>query len=477
MANLKNTVISGTANIKIPIGNSSQRPSSPQNSMVRQNNQANRLEQYETTKWESQLPNWTSPIINLDISSGVEFVYNVRTESTGTTTYSVVSGSLPAGLSLNGSTGAITGTPSAVTYNTTYNFTIRSTDTQSFKDQNFSVTVYTPMVATGGNVLYDHPADNGTWRVHAFTGSGTFTVNSVGSMPTVQVLIVAGGGSGASTIGQHKGGGGGAGGLVFYPNVTVNDNDTEYTITVGAGGAGVPDSQDSGLSQGNPGQNSSAFGITALGGGRGGQRAQSAGSNDGGSGGGGHYQLSGGTATQPAAGRLAGSPFGFGNPGGAGGSSAGYGGGGAGAPGAGGAANPADGTVQGGRWSGGIGLAAATINSVTYNFAKLFGIRYKNSVEDNDPEFGEIGNNQLYFAGGGGGGRNATGNSTYGAGGLGGGGRGAFTRAGDSTGPWGPGSAKGEGGRPNTGGGGGGARGGATDPGGSGVVLIRYRIQ
>ena len=45
----------------------------------------------------------------------------------GTTVrYVIVSGSLPPGMSLNTTTGAITGTPNAVASDTTYTFTIRA---------------------------------------------------------------------------------------------------------------------------------------------------------------------------------------------------------------------------------------------------------------------------------------------------------------------------------------------------------------
>ena len=50
------------------------------------------------------------------------------TNSNSGLTYSVVSGSIPSGMSLNSSTGAITGTPSQVGSDTTYSFTLRATD-------------------------------------------------------------------------------------------------------------------------------------------------------------------------------------------------------------------------------------------------------------------------------------------------------------------------------------------------------------
>lgn len=78
----------------------------------------------------------------------------------------------------------------------------------------------------------------------------------------VQALVVAGGGS-PSTNGSYPGGSGGAGGLI--DQVLALDLGT-YTVTVGAGGAGVPTN----YTQGNPG-NPSVFGpLTANGGGYGG---------------------------------------------------------------------------------------------------------------------------------------------------------------------------------------------------------------
>jgi hypothetical protein len=64
------------------------------------------------------------------------------TASSGTLSYSVVSGSLPSGLSLNTSTGAITGTPNQSS-SSTVNFTVRATTTSASvsSDRAFSITV------------------------------------------------------------------------------------------------------------------------------------------------------------------------------------------------------------------------------------------------------------------------------------------------------------------------------------------------
>ena len=56
--------------------------------------------------------------------SSVSVSVSATDEENNALTYSVTSGSLPGGLSLNSSTGAITGTASSVSGDTTYNFTI-----------------------------------------------------------------------------------------------------------------------------------------------------------------------------------------------------------------------------------------------------------------------------------------------------------------------------------------------------------------
>ena len=130
------------------------------------------------------------------------------------------------------------------------------------------------IVATGGNSI----VTCGDYKVHLFTGPGTFTVCSVGNAcgsSSVCGVVVAGGGGG----GSFYGGAGGAGGLVL-------DNDgfavaaTGYPIAIGAGGTGPP----SNPTAGNPGANSTGLGYTANGGGNGAGQGESA--DPGGSGGG-----------------------------------------------------------------------------------------------------------------------------------------------------------------------------------------------
>jgi hypothetical protein len=91
---------------------------------------------------------------------------------------------------------------------------------------------------------------------------------------SVDYLVIAGGGSGSSPYG---GGGGGAGGFLSGSGFSVTQG-TEYTITVGAGGA-----QTNGPSEGNAGSNSSFSTVLAYGGGKG---DSGNGTGNGGSGGG-----------------------------------------------------------------------------------------------------------------------------------------------------------------------------------------------
>jgi len=101
----------------------------------------------------------------------------------------------------------------------------------------------------GGDFQLD---SNDGYTYMVFKSSGSTTFNFTGN---VEYLIIGGGGAG----GYNTGGGGGAGGVVSgSTNVSANTN---YRIVVGSGGTNGIDPTNGG--------NSSAFGITADGGGRG----------------------------------------------------------------------------------------------------------------------------------------------------------------------------------------------------------------
>jgi hypothetical protein len=298
------------------------------------------------------------------------------------------------------------------------------------------------IVATGGTIT-----TCGNYKIHTFTGPGTFTVTGAGTpvgSNTVDYLVVAGGGGGGSSISGGAGAGGfrtssGAASGCYttsplgsgVPGITVTAS--PYPITVGSGGAAAPN--------GGQGSNSIFSTITSAGGGRTGTYNGSG--TSGGSGGGGSAGCSGtrpeGLGNTPPV-----SPP-QGNPGGNSTSqNVGGGGGGASAP---GIAGPGCTAVNGGDGS--------------FVSNPFFG--------PTAPSYGETGPSGRYFSGGGGGGirtPNVSPNSA--TAGLGGGG---YARA----------SNTGTDGTTNTGGGGGGGNYDGTErlggSGGSGIVVIRYKYQ
>ena len=308
------------------------------------------------------------------------------------------------------------------------------------------------ITATGGTIT----TVDTNFKVHTFTGPGTFTVCSVGNAQgsnTVSYLVVAGGGGG----GAEEGGGGGAGGFreskassdtytasplnaTSGPGFNLPVSATSFPITVGSGGAGQ-------VAPGSPGSNgnpSTFSSITSTAGGRGGGQDAPLAGQPGGSGGGGHGDGSGsnfpgGTGNSPPVSPAQGTNGGTGVGRTGTTNEAGGGGGGATAVGSNGTTSPNPGG------SGGPGGAGATSS---------------------------INGTPTARAGGGGGGA-TTPNGVIGTGGAGGGGDG--TKSNPSTA--GAGTIN-----TGSGGGGGGGNGGAGPSskggaGGSGVVIIRYKFQ
>ena len=307
------------------------------------------------------------------------------------------------------------------------------------------------VVATGGTIT---TAPCGDFKIHTFTGPGTFTVTCAGNAGGSNVLdyLVAGGGGGsAGGDGNNCARGGAGAGGFRYSAVTYTSPSCapghplrstsgitaaaqDYTVTVGGGGAaGAGNNPSTGVSNG---VNSVFSTITSAGGGYGAD-ANGAGGQPGGSGGGSTIASSAGGGNTPPV-----SPP-QGQNGGTGYNSPPYAaGGGGGAIAVGGNSPPT---------AGGVGGAGAGLPTA-------FG--------SNGVSCGSF----RYYAGGGGGGRGYS-PSANGAGGLGGGGAG-----GDSP-------LQGTAGTANTGGGAGGTgqqaggspTAGAT--GGSGIIVIRYKFQ
>jgi len=247
----------------------------------------------------------------------------------------------------------------------------------------------------------------GPYTIHTFTGSATFSPSFTGE---VEVLVVAGGGAGGAGGSNVSGAGGGAGGLMYNSSIPVTSG-TNYTIVVGAGGAGTTPTSDA---VGDPGTPSSAFGLNTTGGG-GGEGNSSANNikQRGGSGGGGRESDgTGGTTIDTQQGNIGGDGSEAGNYAG--------GGGGAGQPG-----------NTNGLGYGGDGLSYPISGYPTYYAGGGSSIGPPGSAESAEP-------------------------------GLGGGGKGRYGRGGDD-------------GVANTGGGGGGTQSAyASGNGGSGIVIIRY---
>jgi hypothetical protein len=268
------------------------------------------------------------------------------------------------------------------------------------------------------------------YRVHTFTGNGTFA--STGNVK-IDYLVVGGGGGG----GAGDGAGGGGGGALAGTNVTLTGG--SYAVVIGAGGTGASAVSPNDVA--NPaatnGGNSSFNGLTALGGGSGGSEDNTGGGgpkNNGGNGGsGGGFGGANGSQNLPGGLGTAGQGFNGGtrnsvltpNYTGMGG------GGGAGGPGGNGNSSNAGG-------NGGVGLGSSITGGLAY-----------------------------YGGGGGGSSRQSC---VRASGGLGGGGAGGFPTY------FGCGTANGSAGAANTGGGGGGGgdQGTLGGAGGSGIVIIRY---
>ena len=132
----------------------------------------------------------------------------------GTLTYSIVSGAVPTGMTLN-SNGTITGTPAAVGSNTTYNFTVRASDGNNTTDRAFSITINAPVVTT-----------------YSYTGSDqTFSVP--GGVTTVEMYLWGAAGGGGNGEGYSDKGG--PGGATIVSACTVTPGDT-LKVQVGQGG-------------------------------------------------------------------------------------------------------------------------------------------------------------------------------------------------------------------------------------------------
>ena len=98
----------------------------------------------------SDAPAWTTSAGSLGSNAaGSSVSYTVA--ATGATSFSKTTGTFPGGVSLNTSTGVISGTESGATAETTYSFTIRATDAEGqTADRAFSITITVGVNNSGG---------------------------------------------------------------------------------------------------------------------------------------------------------------------------------------------------------------------------------------------------------------------------------------------------------------------------------------
>ena len=89
----------------------------------------------------SDAPAWTTSAGSLG-SNAAGTLVSYTVAATGATSFSKTSGTFPGGVTLNTSTGVISGTESGSTQETTYSFTIRATDAEGqTADRAFSITI------------------------------------------------------------------------------------------------------------------------------------------------------------------------------------------------------------------------------------------------------------------------------------------------------------------------------------------------
>ena len=185
-------------------------------------------------------PAWTTPAGQIGAGFvGDSYSFTVAaTDEESTVTYSLQSGSLPGGGSINNSTGVISGTHPSVGSTTLFTFTIRATAGSKFTDRQFSIN---SIVAT----------------VDINITSGSFTLAAA---QPVKIYVIGGGGGGGTTSDGSSGGGGGGGGGMAYKSFDSLPAGT-YSYTVGAKGSSTGSS---GGTSGSGGTSSCTLGGVTL---------------------------------------------------------------------------------------------------------------------------------------------------------------------------------------------------------------------
>ena len=419
-----------TGQFTLPSGTTAQRPGSSYSGAQRYNTELGVMEYYNGTLWlkiaaeQVRLDSVTGNIYDGVAGSDLTLTGTGFLTDDITVNFTQSSDSIDEDVVVTATsdTSATVSVPSAVYNNVTAGNVVSITVTNADSTTSDAVNKTAIALPSGGTIT-----TYGNYRVHSFLTSDDLVVPSGFPTTSVDYLLVAGGGTGGE---RHAGGGGAGGMLTGTSNVTPQT----YSIVVGAGGSITY----TGGKQGVNGTDSTALGLTAVGGGGGGGASQ-VGSSGGSGGGSGERQnsTSRGSGTS-----------GQGNDGG----------------------YVNTGNYAGGAGGGGKGAAGANGPTSSGQIPGNGGDGIQNSIR--------TGSNVYYAGGGGGGGYNLQTSGTS-SGGQGGGANGGLWISGNyttiNTAPSG---------QANTGGGGGGGMtdgnvnlsNGAAGNGGSGICVIRYDI-
>jgi len=213
----------------------------------------NKLYKWTGTGWYFLDPVNTNPTI----TTAGDAAYNLSTD--GTPTVVTLAANDPEGFPIIWSYAVTAGS-------------LGSTATVSQSNNVFTITPSTLEANEGGFTITFTASDG----VNIDTSTSEFTLAWEFNM---EYLIIGGGGG----AGNNGGGGGGAGGLLSG-TLEIDPNSTTYNIVVGSGGAAATSGHGADVTAGN---NTIAFGLTAIGGGLGSSRDGGPNASVGGSGGGG----------------------------------------------------------------------------------------------------------------------------------------------------------------------------------------------
>lgn len=207
-----------TSAIKIPVGTTAQRPTSPVIGQVRYNTTISRTEAYNGTSWESG--GGGSPFEatggNSIVAPDKNTTYNCTFVGT---VYAVGYVYITV---INNGHGLKKG--QLIDFTTTVTGYTGKWIVSEIVDVNtFRCWISPAALANSGSATYKK---SGNKKIHTFTSSGSFVIGGYDGY--VELLVVGGGGAG------YAKGGGGGGGVLYHPSLFLAKNQTIY-VTIGAG--------------------------------------------------------------------------------------------------------------------------------------------------------------------------------------------------------------------------------------------------